>query len=132
MPAFYRTSSAYTEEIIFPANPSDTDVFMHPGGWQYQYSSDTNSWALVGSRGVEGPPGPQGPDGDKGPVGNKGADGDQGNKGDKGDRGDRGETGADGIGSVTQVTQVPSLPETGTRGSIYLTDNNVIAIGLGS
>ena len=129
MPAFYRTSEAYSTPIDFPADPDDTDVFMHPSGWQYQYSSDTNSWALVGSRGVEGPPGPAGPEGPDGP---QGPDGDQGPIGEQGPRGNRGEVGEDGIGAVTQVTQVESLPETGTRGSIYLTANNVIAIGLGS
>ena len=129
MPAFYRTSSTYTDGIVFPESPSDNDTFLHPGGWQYQYSSDTNSWALVGSRGVEGPPGPTGPEGPDGP---QGPNGDQGPVGEQGPRGNRGEKGEDGEGSVTQVTQIESLPERGTRGSIYLTDNNVIAIGLGS
>jgi hypothetical protein len=36
MPAFYRTSEAYST-IDFPADPGDNDVFEHPGGWQYQY-----------------------------------------------------------------------------------------------
>ena len=53
MPAFYRTSEAYSTPIDFPADPSDNDVFEHPGGWQYQYDAETTSWALVGSRGVE-------------------------------------------------------------------------------
>lgn len=128
MPAFYRTSEAYSTPIDFPANPSDNDVFMHPGGWQYQYDAETTSWALVGSRGVEGPPGPPGPEGPDGP---QGPDGNQGPIGDQGPRGNRGEQGEDGLGSVNAATQVDSLPETGTRGSIYLTTNNIIAIGLG-
>ena len=131
MPAFYRTSEAYSTPIDFPANPEDNDVFLHPGGWQYQYDAESTSWALVGSRGVEGPPGPQGPEGDTGPTGDKGSVGDQGPIGDQGPRGDRGEKGPDGLGSVNAATQVDSLPETGTRGSIYLTTNNIIAIGLG-
>lgn len=130
MPAFYRTSEAYSTPIDFPANPGDNDVFEHPGGWQYQYDADTSSWALVGSRGVEGPPGPQGQQGDKGEIGDQGPDGNKGPTGDKGPTGSRGEKGPDGYGGVMAAFEVTSLPNTPTRGSIYLTSNNIIAIGV--
>ena len=48
------------DPIIFPANPADNDTFVHPYGWTYQYDAESESWGLVGSRGIEGPPGPQG------------------------------------------------------------------------
>lgn len=130
MPAFYTTSETYSTPIDFPANPGDNDVFMHPGGWQYQYDAETSSWALVGSRGVEGPPGPQGPEGNKGPTGDKGVEGDKGPTGDKGATGNRGEKGPDGYGGVMAAQEVTSLPSTPTRGSIYLTSNNIIAVGV--
>jgi len=119
-----------SEPIQFPANPTDNDVFMHPGGWQYQYDAASESWGLVGSRGVEGPPGPQGPVGNQGPVGEQGPPGDKGETGNKGATGNRGEQGPDGYGGVMAAFEVTSLPTTPTRGSIYLTSNNTIAIGI--
>lgn len=127
MPAFYRTSEAYSTPINFPANPGDNDVFEHPGGWQYQYDAETTSWALVGSRGVEGPPGPQGPVGSNGP---QGPEGNQGPVGERGQQGVRGEKGPDGYGGVMAALEVTNLPSTPTRGSIYLTSNNTIAVGI--
>ena len=122
MPAFYRTSEEYTDGIVFPESPSDNDTFLHPGGWQYQYSSATNSWALVGSRGVEGPPGPQGPEGDKGTTGDKGPDGDQGPVGAQGPDGP--------TGPVGDVQKVSSIPTPTVRGALYLTINDMFAVGI--
>ena len=122
MPAFYRTSSDYTEEIVFPANPGDNDTFLHPGGWLYQYSANTNSWGLIGSRGVEGPPGPEGIQGEQGPQGTKGPTGDKGNIGDTGPVGP--------TGAVGDVQLVTSIPETTIRGAMYLTISDMFAIGI--
>ena len=118
------------DPIIFPANPTDNDTFVHPYGWTYQYDAESESWGLVGSRGIEGPPGPQGPVGDKGATGDQGPVGDKGVTGNKGPTGDRGEKGPDGYGGVMAAFEVSSLPNTPTRGSIYLTSNNTIAIGI--
>ena len=122
MPAFYRTSEAYSTPIDFPANPDDNDVFEHPGGWQYQYDAETTSWALVGSRGVEGPPGPQGPTGDKGATGDQGPVGDQGPIGNMGPEGP--------TGPVGDVQKVASIPTPTVRGALYLTINDMFAVGI--
>ena len=117
------------DPIIFPANPADNDTFVQPYGWTNQYDAESEHIKIVGSRGIEGPPGPQGPVGDKGATGDQTV-GDKGATGDQLTTGDRGEKGPDGYGGVMAAFEVTSLPNTPTRGSIYLTSNNTIAIGI--
>tara|TARA_R110001592_G_scaffold283236_1_gene551144 strand:- start:679 stop:1035 length:357 start_codon:yes stop_codon:yes gene_type:complete len=118
MPAFYRSSGDYTTEINFPADPKDNDEFEHPGGWIYQYNESLNSWALTGSRGVEGPPGATG---DKGPIGDKGPTGDNGKDG---------ANGTDGIPAGLAAELVTNFPAKSIRGAFYMNNSNTIVVGI--
>nr|BAR35284.1 hypothetical protein [uncultured Mediterranean phage uvMED] len=85
----------------FPENPLNGEQHTPvAGGFVYTYDGTAGAW-MAYERGYRGPEGPQGPEGFRGPR-----------------------------GDVAACVECPTPPTTATRGIFYLTNSNVLLIGI--